>query len=67
MEKDIFFKMFSTNIGMESILTQRSSTKKSSFYCYAISVVKRLLLTNKKQNLSEFNSKVFGYKIMLLF
>ena len=67
MEKEIFFKMFSTNIGMESIFTQRNSTKKSLFYCYAIFVVKRLLLTNKKQNLSEFNSKVNGYKITLLF
>ena len=67
VENDIFFKMFSTNIGIESILTQRNSTKKSLFYCYAIFLAKRLLLTNKKQNLSEFNLKVIGYKITLLF
>ena len=65
MEKDIFFNMFSTNIGIESILTQRNSTKKSLFYCYVIFVAKRLLLTNKKQNLSEFNLEVIGYKITL--
>ena len=61
------FYMFSTNIGLESILTQRNSTKKSLLYCYANFVAKRLLLTNKKQNLNEFNSKVTGYKITLLF
>ena len=59
--------MFSTNIGIESILTQRNSTKKSLFYCYVIFVAKRLLLTNKKQNLSEFNLEVIGYKITLFF
>ena len=58
--------MFSTNIGIESILTQRNSTKKSLFYWYVIFVAKRLLLTNKKQNLSEFNLEVIGYKITLL-
>ena len=59
--------MFSTNIGIESILTQRNSTKKSLFYCYVIFVAKRLLLTNKKQNLSEFNLEVIGNKITLIF
>ena len=67
MEKDIFFKMFSTKIGMESISTQRNSTEKYLFYCYANFVAKRLLLMKKKQNLSEFNSNVIGYKITLLF
>ena len=48
-------------------LNTRNRAKKSLFYCYAIFVAKRLLLTNKKQNLSEFNLKVIGYEITLLF
>ena len=67
MEKDIFFKIFSTIIGMESILTQWNSTEKYLFYCYANFVAKRLLLTKKKQNLNEFNSNVIGYKMTLIF
>ena len=63
--KIYFSRCFFTNIGMESILTQRNSTEKYLFYCYANFVAIRLLLTKKK--LREFNSNVIGYKITLLF
>ena len=59
--------MFSTNIVMESILTQRNSTEKSLFYCYANFVAKRLLLTKKKQNLSEFTQKLLDIKLRFFF
>ena len=43
------------------------STEKYLFYCYANFIAKRLLLTKKKHNLSEFNSNVVGYQITLPF
>ena len=66
-ERYIFFKLFSTNIGMESILTQRNSTKKSLFYRYANFVAKRLLMTNKKQNFMNSTQKLMDIKLRFFF